>query len=76
MDSPLGPQPVVPGLVTPRVARSNRERKRKGRSFEDELGHERDDDGAARAAPPPREQADRPRRPDKDEPGHLLDVEA
>ena len=75
MDNPLAPPPITPGIRTPRVTRASRDRKGKGRSFRDELAGKRD------GPPEPRPAAAEPdaakgRRHPKDEPGHLLDIEA
>ncbi|MFW6161756.1 MAG: hypothetical protein ACODAJ_03250 [Planctomycetota bacterium] len=79
MDSPLAPRRIPPGIRTPRVTRSERDRKGKGGSFRDELAHEQDEEPerppAQDAPKEPRPDPERPRRRD-DEPGHLLDLEA
>jgi hypothetical protein len=62
MDSPLAPKPIIPGLRPHRVDRTGPDRRRKGRSFEDELAHGQDEDEAPRQ--PPRE----PHPPAPDEP--------
>jgi hypothetical protein len=74
MDSPLAPRPLAPALRPHRVERSGRDRKRKGRSFEEELREDRHE----RQAPKP---PSRPASPDTpphgppEEGGHLLDLE-
>ena len=82
MDSPLAPKPVTPGLVAHRVARSSRDRKGKGRSFEQELAAEHEGEQARRQ---PDEQAGRPQvvqedhappLPSDGSAGHILDIEA
>ena len=81
MGSPLAPKPVTPGLRPPRVDRANRDRKRKGRSFEDELGGEREGAGhrprrhpAPRPVPKPT--PGHPPAPGNPGPGRFIDIEA
>ena len=91
MDGPLAPKPLAPGLRPPRVDRTSRDRKRKGRSFDNELagGHE-DHTGAStpgrspsahpqlthrKTDPKPGPQRT-PEATDPEESGRLLDLEA
>ena len=82
MDSPLAPKPITPGLVAHRVARSGRDKKGKGRSFEEELAaeHEGEEATTAREEPahPPAQENDdqRPLGPSSGPSGHILDIEA
>jgi len=80
MDSPFGPKAIVPGLLPHRIERATPDRKRKGRSFEDELAGDHDEPKAHKppAGTPPT-QAPTPAKgqPDPDEEvGQHLDLEA
>jgi hypothetical protein len=82
MDSPLASKPILPGLVSPRVEGSSPDRKRKGRSFQDELaaggGRPKEHGHPPAPGPTPPGGPTRPHAitPPEDEAGHLLDVEA
>ena len=80
MDSPFAPRPIVPSLRLHPVDRSGRERKRKGRSFKDELAGESDEGAAAphppHAVPSAPRAAPAPAAAPGEESGHLLDLEA
>ncbi|MFP4058112.1 MAG: hypothetical protein ACLF0G_14690 [Candidatus Brocadiia bacterium] len=79
MDSPLAPRPILPGLRPPRIERNERDRKHKGRSFDDQLAEENDEDQAPEAAENDEPTAEKPPRPSSQtqgEGGHLLDLEA
>ena len=77
MDSPFAPRPIVPSLRLHPVDRSGRERKRKSRSFEDELAGE-SEEGASTPHPPHAVPSapHAPAAPRGEEGGHLLDLEA
>lgn len=79
MDSPLAPKPITPGLMAHRVARSGRDRKGKGRSFEEELAaeHEDEEEGAASEGPVSLpDEGGRPAPPSDGPKGRILDIEA
>lgn len=75
MESPLGPQPVMPGLRPHRVLRPSRDRKGKSGSFQDELPDEEHEAPDRPPAPPPKPPAKR-RPPIGRVAGNLLDLEA
>jgi len=76
MDGPLAPVPITPGLRPHRVARANGDRKRKDRSFQDEMAHERDHPDEPQPAPASAEAAGQGHEFHRKTPGHRLDVEA
>lgn len=81
MCPPLRPEPIQPSLRTYRTDRASRDRKRKGRSFEDEMAPGEDQrEGLTRPGPPPDrgrgEPAKGARRPQPGGPGSThIDVE-
>lgn len=76
MDSPLAPVPITPGLRPHRVARANGDRKRKDRSFQDEMAREHDPPDEPGPAPASEEAAGEGHKPHRKAPGHGLDIEA
>jgi len=80
MSSPLAPKPIVPSLRPHAVARATPDRRRRGRSFREELagegeGHE--EPGPAPSAPSARpESPGHPATAAESDVGHLLDLEA